>query len=185
MKASGILAITMVIVFGLQGCATTGIASTGAANSSWEEAGPTSATLTTPSANQPVVKADTKENFEAVVAAIHKQMQLGARWQYIDSSERATIDNSFADMGKLYDRFGSVAKMDQAAKVRLLADQSTVNAILTKKDGDRLICQSTIPVGSHLPIKTCKTYAQIQTDQRGAQEFLRERSATTQRKTGN
>ncbi len=125
---------------------------------------------------KPVVKADSKENFEAVVAAIHQQMQPGGRWQYIDAHERATVDGSFADMGKLYDQFGSVDKMDQNAKVRLLADQSTVNAILTKKDGDRLICQTVMPVGSHLPVKTCKTYAQIQAEQNGAQEFLRNRA---------
>lgn len=125
---------------------------------------------------KPVVKADSKENFEAVVAAIHQQMQPGGRWQYIDAHERATVDGSFADMGKLYDQFGSVDKMDQNAKVRLLADQSTVNAILTRKDGDRLICQTVMPVGSHLPVKTCKTYAQIQAEQNGAQEFLRNRA---------
>lgn len=125
---------------------------------------------------KPVVKADSKENFEAVVAAIRQQMQPGGRWQYINANERTTIDGSFGDMGKLYDQFGSVDKMDQAAKVRLLADQSTVNAILTKKDGDRLICQTEMPVGSHLPVKTCKTYAQIQAEQNGAQEFLRTRA---------
>lgn len=78
-------------------------------------------------------------------------------------------------MGKLYDQFGSVDKMDQNAKVRLFADQSTVNAILTKKDGDRLICETNTPEGSHFPVKTCKTYAQIQAEQGRAQEFLRQR----------
>lgn len=125
---------------------------------------------------KPVVKADSKENFEAIVAAIHQQMEPGGRWQFIDKGERATIDGSFADMGKLYDQFGSVDKMDQNSKVRLLADQSTVNAILTKKDGDRLICETVMPVGSHLPVKTCKTYAQIQAEQRGAQQFLHNRA---------
>jgi hypothetical protein len=132
-----------------------------------------------------VVKADSKENFEAVVAAIHQQMQPGGRWQYIDARERTTVDGSFADMGKLYDQFGSVDKMDQAAKVRLLADQSTVNAILTKRDGDRLICQTELPVGSHLPVKTCKTYSQIQAQERNAQEYLRQSFATPQNVGGH
>lgn len=133
---------------------------------------------------KPVVKADSKENFEAIVAAIHQQMQPGRRWQYMDANERATIDGSFADMAKLYDQFGSVDKMDQAAKIRLLADQSTVNSILTKKDGDRLICRSEVPVGSHLPVKTCRTFAQMQMEQRNAQDSLRRLDATRQRATG-
>ncbi|TAN08638.1 MAG: hypothetical protein EPN38_01525 [Rhodanobacteraceae bacterium] len=121
---------------------------------------------------KPVVKADTKDNFAAIVAAIRQQMQPGGRWQYIDQRERTTIDGSFADMQSLYDQFGSVDKMDQAGKMRLLADQSTVNAILTRKDGDRLICRSEMPVGSHLPVRTCRTYAQVQAEERGAQQSL-------------
>jgi len=170
----------------LQGCATTSSTRNQAAASA-----PAATPVATPAQVQPtgvptaaipeengkpVVKADSKENFEAVVAAIHQQMQPGGRWQYIDARERTTVDGSLADMGKLYDQFGSVDKMDQAAKVRLLADQSTVNAILTRKDGDRLICETVMPVGSHLPVKTCKTYAQIQAEQNGAQEFLRNRA---------
>ena len=135
---------------------------------------------------KPVVKADTKENFEAIVAAIHQQMQPGGRWQYIDKNEGAILDNSFADMRALYDQFGSVDKMDNAAKTRMLADQGTVNAILTRKDGDRLICKSEMPVGSHLPVKTCRTYAQMEAEQRGAQEFLkRNDTSKNQLKSGN
>ena len=170
----------------LQGCATTSSTRNQAAASAPAatpvatpaQVQPTGApTAAIPEENgKPVVKADSKENFEAVVAAIHQQMQPGGRWQYIDARERTTVDGSLADMGKLYDQFGSVDKMDQAAKVRLLADQSTVNAILTRKDGDRLICETVMPVGSHLPVKTCKTYAQIQAEQNGAQEFLRNRA---------
>lgn len=187
MKISGSLLYSLMIsALILQGCATTsgtqnqGVASapTAAPVAAPAQAmQPAGAPAAVPEENgKPVVKADSKENFEAIVAAIHQQMQPGGRWQYIDTHERATVDGSFADMGKLYDQYGSVDKMDQAAKVRLLAGQSTVNAILTRRDGDRLVCQTVMPVGSHLPVKTCKTYAQIQAEQNGAQEFLRTRA---------
>lgn len=174
----------------LQGCATTGstesnqgMAPAPAVPATQPAGAPVAAV---PEENgKPVVKADSKENFEAIVAAIHQQMQPGHRWQYVDNNERATIDGSFADMGKLYDQFGSVDKMDQNAKVRLLADQSTVNTILTKKDGDRLICQSELPVGSHLPVKTCRTYSQIQAQQRNAQDYLRQSFGTPQKESGH
>lgn len=164
----------------LQGCATTGSTESNQAVASTQS--PAAAPATQPAGapmaavpeenGKPVVKADSKENFEAVVAAIHKQMEAGGRWQFINATERSTIDGNFADMQKLYDQYGSVDKMDTDAKVRLLADQSSVNAILTQKDGDRLICQTELPVGSHLPVKTCKTYAQMQMEQRGAQQLL-------------
>lgn len=133
---------------------------------------------------KPVVRADTKENFEAIAAAIRQQMQAGGRWQYMNKDERATINQSFANMGTLYDKFGTVEKMDQPARMQLLADQSTVNSILTRRDGERLICRSEMPVGSHLPVKTCRTYAQMQADERNAQESLRQMSETMQRASG-
>jgi hypothetical protein len=171
----------------LQGCATTG--STESSQAAAPAPVPAAQPVNAPAAavpeenGKPVVKADSKENFEAVVAAIHQQMQPGRRWQYIDNSERATIDGSFADMGKLYDQFGSVDKMDQNAKLRLFADQNTVNTILTRRDGDRLICETNVPVGSHFPVKTCKTYAQVQAEEGRAQEFMRNHAGNNQRKT--
>ena len=175
----------------LQGCAETGAtransAPTAAAPAAVvpAQAMPPAPSTAVPEQNgKPVVKADTAENFQAVVAAIHQQMQPGGRWQYIDQPERATIDGSFADMQMLYDKFGSVGKMNQAARVRLLADQNTVNAILTRKDGDRLICETNMPVGSHLPVKTCKTYAQIQAEEGKAREFMRNHSGNNQHAT--
>jgi hypothetical protein len=193
--SSALLYSLMIGSLVLQGCATMSSTRNQAAASA-----PAATSVATPAQAQPagaptaaipeengkpVVKADSKENFEAIVAAIHQQMQPGGRWQYIDARERTTVDGSFADMGKLYDQFGSVDKMDQAAKVRLLADQSTVNAILTKRDGDRLICQTELPVGSHLPVKTCKTYSQIQAQERNAQEYLRQSFATPQNVGGH
>ncbi|MGH8154129.1 MAG: hypothetical protein ACREP0_02655 [Rhodanobacteraceae bacterium] len=187
MKSTGLLvwATVAAVALGVQGCAGTNdlVYANGAAppashgsaaapDSTWEATGPNSAITTQPAANQPVVKADTKDNFEAVQAAIRKQMQPGGRWQYVDVKERATIDGNFADMQKLFDQYGSVDKMDTNAKMRLVNDQSSINAILTKKDGDKLICQSETPVGSHLPVRTCKTFAQVQAENRQAQQSL-------------
>lgn len=176
--SSPLLYSLMIGALVLQGCATTGSPESGQGMPPAPSPAPATQPVGAPVASipeehgKPVVKADSKENFEAVVAAIHKQMEAGGRWQFINATERSTIDGNFADMQKLYDQYGSVDKMDTDAKVRLLADQSSVNAILTQKDGDRLICQTELPVGSHLPVKTCKTYAQMQMEQRGAQQLL-------------
>jgi hypothetical protein len=185
--SSGLILAAAMGTLMLQGCAATGGTRANAAPTAAPAAQAAPMAMApaakVPEENgKPVVKADTAENFAAVVAAIHQQMQPGGRWEYVDSQERATINGSFGDMQALYDRFGSVDKMDQAARMRLLADQNTVNAILTRKDGDRLICENRMPVGSHLPVKTCKTYAQMQAEQRGAQEFMRQREGTMQQR---
>ncbi|MGH8211889.1 MAG: hypothetical protein ACREPP_01510 [Rhodanobacteraceae bacterium] len=193
MKASNLFVLSLAIgALVLQGCVDTGVrADSQSANMPAQSAPAANAVPAAPATaipeddGKPVVKADTKDNFEAIVAAIHQQMQPGGRWQYINQSERGTLDNSFADMGKLYDQFGSVGKMDDNAKMRLLTDQGTVNAILTRKDGERLICKSELPVGSHLPVKTCRTYAQIQAERSDAQEFFRTHNGTIQRREGH
>lgn len=192
MKNSAWVVCAVVIgALGLQGCASAGDmrpdaaqpANTTAPVSAQPAPAVAASGASIPQENgKPVVKADSKENFETIVAAIHQQMQPGGRWQFIDKGERATVDGNFADMQKLYDQYGGVDKMDSNAKIRLLADQSSVNAILTKKDGDRLICQTEMPVGSHLPVKTCKTYAQVQAEQNHAQQYLRSHSGTMQEK---
>lgn len=177
MKFGILMFSTCMGVLMLQACATTGTTPSGSATAVPTAPARTAAPGASPAMvpevhGKPVVKADTRDDFEAIMAAIHQQMAPGGRWQYIDRGERATIDGSFADMGRLYDRFGSVDKMDQPAKVRLLADQNTINAILTRRDGDRLICRNEVPVGSHLPIRRCMTYAQIQAEERGTQRQL-------------
>lgn len=131
---------------------------------------------------KPLINAETQGKFEAVANAVRQQMLPGGRWQFVDKRERAMVEDSFADMSKLFRQFGSVNKMDDNTKLRLLADQSTVNAILTKRDGDRLICNSIVPVGSHLPVKTCRTYSQIQIEQRDTQDSLWKANATRQKR---
>ena len=137
--SSGLILAAAMGTLMLQGCAATGGTRANAAPTAAPAAQAAPMAMApaakVPEENgKPVVKADTAENFAAVVAAIHQQMQPGGRWEYVDSQERATINGSFGDMQALYDRFGSVDKMDQAARMRLLADQNTVNAILTRKD---------------------------------------------------
>lgn len=131
---------------------------------------------------KPIVKADTKDNFEAVVAAIHQQMAPGGRWAYVDRSERQSIDTEFADMRDLFSRYGSVAKMDQAAQAQLYKDQEIVNGILTRRDGNRLICRNEAQLGSHIPVRTCKTYNEMEAQRNDSQRFMQDigrRSAAT------
>lgn len=168
MKTSGWVVAVLLAAGGLalQGCA-----SNGGINYA-PGAEPSAQRSNSGSSDKAIVQADTKENFEAIVAAIHKQMAPGGRWQFVNKGERATIDGSFDDMSELYKQYGSVDKMNPAAKARLLADQNTVNAVLTKKDGERLICKNEVPVGSHLPVRTCRTYAQIELERQRTQSDM-------------
>ncbi|HET6912438.1 MAG TPA: hypothetical protein VFH71_03720 [Rhodanobacteraceae bacterium] len=122
--------------------------------------------------SKPVVKATNKDDFAAVAAAIRQQIGPGGRWQYTSKSEKADIDSRLNDMQGLFDKFGTVDQMDQPAKQQLFSDQEAVNDILTRRDGNRMICENEIPTGSHIPKRVCRTYAQMRQDEQDAQTMM-------------
>lgn len=124
------------------------------------------------SKTETVVKAQDKDDFAAVVAAVRQQMVPGGHWEFVDSAERKDIDGTFGEMQALFDKYGSVDKMDKDAKVELYADQEHVNDILTRRDSRKLVCKSENPIGSIIPKRTCRTYGSIQRDRENAQEFM-------------
>lgn len=123
----------------------------------------------------PAVNADTKESFATVSGWVQKEMHAGGRYEHVTDSERSTVENKLASMAALLDKKGSVAGMNDAEKTQMFNDQEQVNAILAHRDGDRLVCQTVAPVGSHIPVKTCKTARQMEGDQREAQKFIQDR----------
>ncbi|MEO8778762.1 MAG: hypothetical protein ABI389_08820 [Rhodanobacter sp.] len=118
-----------------------------------------------------IVKAQNKSDFSAVMAAVHQQMQPGGRYEFVNHADREKVDASFADMQSLFDKYGTVAQMDQPVKVQLFNDQEVVNAVLTHNDDKRLICESVSPIGSHIPRTTCRTYREVEQEHHNAQNF--------------
>lgn len=120
-----------------------------------------------------IVKAENKGDFTAVINAIHQQMAPGGRFEFVDKHERTTIDAKFGDMMTLFDKYGTTAQMDRNTKIQLLQDQEDINAILTHRDGRRLVCKSERPIGSLIPQRTCRTYAEIQRYREEGQRYIR------------
>jgi len=54
--------------------------------------------------------------------------------------------------------------------------QEEVNGILHHNDNNRLVCEHVAPVGSHLPVTTCRTYGEILGQRRADQKFLQDRA---------
>jgi hypothetical protein len=119
-----------------------------------------------------VVKADNKDDFAAVVTAVHQQMQPGGHYEFTSNKDRAAIDTQFGAMQSLFDKYGTVAQMDQGAKVQLFNEQEAVNAILTHNDSNRLVCEHIAPLGSNIPKTVCRTFGQIQQEQRDSQHYM-------------
>ena len=110
--------------------------------------------------HEKALNADTKESFAVVSENIRGEMQKGGRYEFVQPKERGQIDQSLTEMTALFEKYGSISAMTQDTKVKLFNDQETVNSILTKRDRDRVICTNKAPIGSHIPVTTCHTYAQ-------------------------
>jgi len=123
---------------------------------------------------QKTAKADTKEAFDLVAAAVKQEMTPGGRYEFVDGKNRDTLNQRLDDMQSLFNQYGSVNKMDQASKVRLYNDQELVDGILTKNDSNREVCTREATLGSNIPHVTCRTYGQIRRDQNGTQSALRQ-----------
>jgi hypothetical protein len=88
-------------------------------------------------------------------------MAPGGRFEAVNKNDQATVDRDLSNMESLYDKFGTVDAMDQSSKVALYNSQSEVNAILTRNDANREICEQVKPMGSNIPKTVCKTQRQI------------------------
>jgi hypothetical protein len=132
-----------------------------------------------------VVKAENKDDFAAVVAAVHQQMLPGGHYQFTSNTDRAKIDTQFGAMQSLFDKFGTVAQMDENSKVQLSNEQEAVNALLTHNDSNRLVCEHIAPIGSNIPKTICKTYGQIQEEQRDSKYYLNVTQQVPQMKSGH
>lgn len=123
-----------------------------------------------------VVKADNKDDFSAVVAAVHQQMAPGGRYEFVDRAGRSTIDTRLGEMQSLFDKYGTVAQMDKDVKIRLMNDQEEVNSILNHNDSNRKVCESGAPTGSLLPKMTCRTYGAMEKERLDSQHFMQSQS---------
>lgn len=118
--------------------------------------------------------ADTREKFQAVADDVRKEMEPGGRYEYVKAKERVTIEQSLAEMDALFAASGGVEHMKQDDKVKLFNDQEVVNSILTRRDKDRVICDNSAKLGSHVRSTSCHTYGQEEDARRGSKEQMDE-----------
>jgi hypothetical protein len=133
---------------------------------------------------EPAFNADTKDAFVTASSRVRTGMDKGGRYADVSAGERQTIDSKFTQIGALFDKSASVAQMSDAEKKQLASDQQDVNTILAKRDSERMVCKSVAPIGSHIPVKTCRTAREIAEDQHNVKQFMDD-SAHVQKNTGN
>ena len=122
------------------------------------------------------VVADTSASFETLVTQVRGEMAEGGRYEFMSESNKAEVNARLDEMSTMLKQRGAVAQMREDEKVKLFNDQEKVNGLLTQSDSTRLICTRVAPVGSHIPVTTCKTYGELAQSRRDVSKYMRQKS---------
>ncbi|MDE2256660.1 MAG: hypothetical protein KGK05_02735 [Xanthomonadaceae bacterium] len=143
-----------------------------------------SAAHAAPAAAKPLV-AQTLDSFKQDAARIRKDMLPGGKYGYISATDKSHVEARLTDMQNLLTAHANASDMTQTDKVALFNAQEQINGILDHNDNDRLVCEHVMPVGSHIPVTICHTYAELMARRERTQHDLERNLSTPQHATGN
>lgn len=112
--------------------------------------------------------AQTLAGFDQEAKEIRVNMQPGGRYEFLKTEDKGKVEARLASMQNLLQRHADQNDLNSSDKITLVNLQEEVNAVLKHSDSNRLICESRAPIGSHLPIKTCRTYGDIESERHDA-----------------
>jgi hypothetical protein len=108
--------------------------------------------------SQRFVDVGKQQKFQDQSLAIRQEMKPGGRFEFVTAAERQDVEKQLDTIAALLAK-GADQRLSDNDQLDLLAAQETANAILTQRDGRRLICEFTAPTGSNRKVKQCITYA--------------------------
>jgi hypothetical protein len=132
------------------------------------------ATLAADQVVEKPVTADTAENFAHTAVQIRKEMNGGGRYEFIGPEDRGKANADLDALAAMLQKSGPVVTMPPAEQAKLFNIQEHLNGILTRVDGNHLICGRGLPTGSNIPVRMCKTVAEIMKARRDSQKLLRD-----------
>jgi hypothetical protein len=112
--------------------------------------------------------------FPQLVEALGREMDAGGRFEFVTDGERAGVESALAEIGRLLVGHDSIESLPDADRIAVLNAQERANAILARRDGERVICERRKVVGSNMRQLVCETYAEQQFRSRGSRDRARE-----------
>ncbi|HVF35379.1 MAG TPA: hypothetical protein VND91_08650 [Candidatus Saccharimonadia bacterium] len=108
--------------------------------------------------------------FGQLVEVLRDEMEPGGRFAYVTREERTRVETSLARMQEVLHGKASLADLDERERIAVLNAQEEVNAILTKRDSERLVCDRRLLPGSHRKETVCETYGDRMARIKGSRE---------------
>lgn len=129
--------------------------------------------------------AQTLEGFQKEAAGIREAMNPGGRYEFVKADDRKKIDARLNSMEALLQKHANQNDLNTGDKIALVNAQEEVNGILKHNDSNRLVCESRAPIGSHLPVKTCRTFGEMELERREATKSVSDLDHSRVNRTGN
>jgi len=126
----------------------------------------------TPTADKALV-GQSLDSFNVEAAKIREEMKSGGAYSHMQGSDKGRVEARLDEIQKLLSSHSGQGDLRPEEKVHLVNAQEEVNAILHHNDNNRLVCEHVAPVGSHVPVTTCRTYGEIMEQHKADQDFLR------------
>lgn len=117
---------------------------------------------------------NTPSEFAEQAAAVRKEMGDEGRYREVSAADRSMVEAELSKIEGLLQSKGSANKLNDSEQVELVNAQEHINALLTKNDGNRLICSQEKRTGSNFKIKTCMTAFQREERRRKSQQGLQD-----------
>jgi len=100
--------------------------------------------------------------FDQEATEIRASMHPGGRYEFLKADDKTKVEARLNSMHALLEKHAGQNDLNSSDKIALVNAQEEVNSILKHNDSNRLVCESRAPIGSHLPVKTCRTYGDIE-----------------------
>ncbi|MFC4820828.1 hypothetical protein [Dokdonella ginsengisoli] len=105
-------------------------------------------------------KADTPAQFAEQATKVRDGMRPNGQYGNIGVSDRNAVEADLNRIAELLARKGSASALSDGEQVDLANAQERINAVLTRNDGDRLVCTYERRSGSNFKYKNCMTASQ-------------------------
>lgn len=107
----------------------------------------------------PAIRVTTLEDFNGQSERVRRDMQPNGRYGGISAKDRQTVETHLDRIRTLLTERGSSAALRDAEQAEIINAQGEINALLTRNDGERLVCTLERRTGSKMLQKNCMTVA--------------------------
>jgi len=114
----------------------------------------------------------TLDAFNGEAAIVAAGMGAGGRYEFLKVADKKKIEGQIASMRAVLQAHAAQNDLDDRDKATLAKTQQEVNDVLKRNDSNRIICERRAPPGSHMPVQTCRTFAEIEQERRDAKHGL-------------